>query len=101
MSMRKRLAARCAAMALLAAAMHVAVTNVPAARAQQTQEPKLAFEVASVRSSGPLPRGMILGGRISGGPGTNDPERITYEYVPFRQLVMAAYGVQSYQIKGP
>jgi len=44
---------------------------------------------------------MTLGGRISGGPGTSDPERITYAYVPFQQLVMAAYGVQRYQIRGP
>lgn len=62
---------------------------------------KLEFEVASVRASGPLPPGMMLAGRISGGPGTNDPERIVYDHVPFQQLVMAAYGVQRYQIKGP
>jgi uncharacterized protein (TIGR03435 family) len=97
MSRRKRLAIPVAAMVLLAAA---------SARAQQPQgksenAPKLEFEVASVRPSGPLPSGMILAGRISGGPGTNDPERITYDHVPFQQLVMAAYGVQSYQIKGP
>ena len=63
--------------------------------------PRGEFEVASVRVSGPLPRGIPLGGRISGGPGTNDPERITYEYSLFQQLVMAAYGVQLYQVKGP
>lgn len=106
MSVRKRLATPAGAMVLLAALAHVGIMNVPPARAQQPQgrsesAPKLEFEVASVRPSGPLPQGMILGGRITGGPGTNDPERITYEYVPFRQLVMAAYGVQSYQIKGP
>jgi uncharacterized protein (TIGR03435 family) len=106
MSMRKRLATPVAAMVLLAAATHVGVMNVSSARAQPPQgksesAPKLEFEVASVRPSGPLPRGMILAGRISGGPGTNDPERITYEYVPFQQLVMAAYGVQLYQIRGP
>ncbi len=106
MSMRKRLATPAAAMVLLAAATHVGIMNVPSAHAQPPQgksesAPKLEFEVASVRPSGPLPRGMILRGRISGGPGTNDPERITYEYVPFQDLVMAAYGVQRYQIRGP
>jgi uncharacterized protein (TIGR03435 family) len=65
--------------------------------------PKLEFEVASVRPSGPVAAGtpQIPGGRITGGPGTNDPERISYERVPFQQLVMAAYGVQRDQIKGP
>jgi uncharacterized protein (TIGR03435 family) len=106
MSMRKRLATRVAAMVLFSAATHFGVMNVSPARAQPAHgksesAPKLEFEVASVRPSGPLPRGMTLGGRISGGPGTNDPERITYEYVPFQQLLMAAYGVQRYQIRGP
>ena len=106
MSMRKRLATPAVAIALLAAATHVGVMNVPSARAQPPQgkfesAPKLEFEVASVRPSGSLPPGMTLGGRISGGPGTNDPERMTYDHVPFQQLVMAAYGVQRYQIRGP
>ncbi len=98
MSMRERLGIPVAAMVLLATATHVVVIHVPSARAQQ---PELEFEVASVRPAGPLPRGMVLAGRISGGPGTNDPERITYEYVPFQDLIMAAYGVQRYQISGP
>jgi uncharacterized protein (TIGR03435 family) len=106
MSVRKRLARPDAATVLLAAAAQVGIINVPPAHAQSSQNksetaPKLEFEVASVRPSGPLPRGMILRGRISGGPGTNDPERITCEFVPFEYLIMAAYGVQVYQIRGP
>jgi uncharacterized protein (TIGR03435 family) len=67
------------------------------------QDAKLQFEVASVRPSGPVPPGtpQIPGGRITGGPGTNDPERISYERVPFQQMIMAAYDVQRDQIKGP
>ncbi len=67
------------------------------------QDAKLQFEVASVRPSGPVQPGtpQFPGGRITGGPGTNDPERINYERVPFQQLIMAAYGVQRDQIKGP
>jgi uncharacterized protein (TIGR03435 family) len=67
------------------------------------QDAKPHFEVASVRPSGPVAAGtpQYPGGRITGGPGTNDPERITYERVPFQQLIMAAYGVQRDQIKGP
>jgi uncharacterized protein (TIGR03435 family) len=72
-------------------------------RALPAQDAKLNFEVASVRPSGPVPPGMpqIPGGRIVGGPGTNDPGRISYERVPFQQLIMAAYGVQRDQVKGP
>lgn len=67
------------------------------------QDAKLQFEVASVRPSGPVPPGtpQLPGGRITGGPGTTDPENIRYERVPFQQLLMAAYGVQRDQIKGP
>jgi uncharacterized protein (TIGR03435 family) len=67
------------------------------------QQARLQFEVASVRPSGPVPPGtpQIPGGRIVGGPGTNDPENIRYERLPFQQLIMAAYGVQRDQIKGP
>lgn len=93
-------------MMVLVAATHLAVMNVSSVFAQPPQgksgsTPKLEFEVASVLPAGPLPRGMTLGGRISGGPGTNDPERMTYEYVPFQQLIMSAYGVLRYQIRGP
>lgn len=66
------------------------------------QDSTLQFEVASVRVSGPAPRGTPQGrGMTRGGPGTNDPERFTYERALFQQLVMAAYGVQRDQIKGP
>jgi len=59
---------------------------------------KVEFEVASVRASGPGPGGR---GAAQGGPGTSDPERLTYERVLFRRLLMDAYGVQPGQIKGP
>lgn len=66
------------------------------------QDAKLQFEVASVRPSGPAPKGTPQGrGMVRGGPGTTDPERLTYERALFRQLLMDAYGVQRDQIKGP
>jgi uncharacterized protein (TIGR03435 family) len=66
------------------------------------QDSKLQFEVASVRPSGPVPRGTPLrGGPPQGGPGTSNPERLTYERTLFRQLLMNAYGVTLDQIKGP
>jgi uncharacterized protein (TIGR03435 family) len=60
--------------------------------------PKLEFEVASVRPSGPVPPGA-RGGR--GGLIPNSPDRLTYERVLFRTLLMDAYGVERDQIKGP
>ncbi len=61
------------------------------------------FEVASVRATEPTKPGewQILQGRVSGGPGTSDPERIAYERVPLIGLIMAAYGVQMDQVIGP
>ncbi len=64
------------------------------------QDAKLQFEVASVRPSDPfVPR--TPENRIAGGPGTNDPERITYSRVSMQRLIMAAYGVGPDQISGP
>lgn len=65
------------------------------------QDSTLQFEVASVRSSDPTPKGARPGRSGQGGPGTNDPERLTYSHVLFRQLLMDAYGIQGDQIKGP
>jgi uncharacterized protein (TIGR03435 family) len=55
------------------------------------------FDVASVKPVDPE-----SGGRFgsSGGPGTSDPERITYS-VFLQSLLMTAYGVGSDQISGP
>ena len=54
----------------------------------------LAFEVASVRPSGPLPP------RGRGGMATITPERLTYQYATMQRLLMDAYGVGRGQIKG-
>ncbi len=51
---------------------------------------KLEFEVAAVR---PVSAPARFGGRINGGPGSADPERITYTGVPMIRLLMAAYGI--------
>jgi uncharacterized protein (TIGR03435 family) len=55
------------------------------------------FEVASVK------RDIEASGlqKFSGGPGSNDPERVAIEHVPMRDLIVEAYGVESYQISGP
>lgn len=64
-------------------------------------EKKLEFEVASVRPSGPLDASATETMRMTGGPGTDDPERITYSRVPMRYLISTAYGVGLDQISGP
>jgi uncharacterized protein (TIGR03435 family) len=65
-----------------------------------SQTAKLAFEVASVRAATPDgPRSP--NNRIIGGPGSNDPERITYSRVSMQRLIMDAHGVGPDQISGP
>lgn len=68
----------------------------------QTDE-KLSFEVATVKKfEPPQPggRGMFYFG-VRGGPGTNDPGRITWSGATLKNLLMAAYDVRSYQVSGP
>jgi uncharacterized protein (TIGR03435 family) len=57
------------------------------------------FEVASVKPSDPASQGR--GGVPQGGPGTNDPGRITYSRVTLQRLIAQAYGVDFDQIQAP
>ena len=64
--------------------------------------PKLEFEVATVRPSGPQSTGPAAARQSrSGGAGTNDPERLIYTLMPFYLLLWDAYGVRSDLIVGP
>src|SRR4051812_37386675 len=74
-----------------------------AAAFPQTPATSLTFEVASVKPS-PPPSGdrrvvMFGGGR--GGPGSNDPGRLTYTNTTLMSLVTQAYNVKSYQVTAP
>jgi uncharacterized protein (TIGR03435 family) len=61
---------------------------------------KLEFEAASVKRSQPPANGRVLvGGR--GGPGSADPGRVVYSFMPLKWLLAIAYGVKQYQISGP
>ncbi len=62
--------------------------------------PRLEFEVASIKPSAPpAGRGVIMfGGR--GGPGSNDPSRVTYDFTSLRDLLVNAYGIKRSQISG-
>ena len=60
------------------------------------------FEVASVKPSPPVPpTGGVYFGPARGGPGTPDPVQITWTYARFRDLLMSAYDVKTYQLVGP
>ncbi len=61
------------------------------------QDAKTHFEVASVRPAAPQQNGM----GTRGGPGSPDPERMTYTNVNLRVLLDRAYDVLDDQISGP
>jgi uncharacterized protein (TIGR03435 family) len=65
----------------------------------QTGQTQTRFDVAAVRpeppSGGPPVRG------IRGGPGSDDPTRISYSYVTMQGLLVWAYGLPIDQISGP
>ena len=66
----------------------------------QQPNPKLTFEVASIKPAGP--QSMVrLQGSVDGGPGTPAPGRIRFTDMPLRVLIMRAYEVQSFQVSGP
>ena len=67
---------------------------------QPTQN--LTFEVASVKPSPPVsPSGGVYFGPARGGPGTPDPEQITWSYARLLDLLMTTYDVKAYQVSGP
>jgi uncharacterized protein (TIGR03435 family) len=65
----------------------------------QPPEPRIAFEVASIKTREPGKLVSMSG--CLGGPGSDEPTRITCEYVSIQLLIMRAYGVKPYQIVGP
>ena len=90
------LAAGTAALLALAAAGSLAPRWVAFA-----QQPRLEFEVATVKPAAPPSQpGRFLVG-ISGGPGTNDPGRIVYTNLPLKTIITNAYDIRPYQLTGP
>jgi uncharacterized protein (TIGR03435 family) len=73
------------------------------------QDAELAFEVASLRPSGPRTGDDVreVGGAAgappgqNGGPGTSNPGHIFYSRTSLERLLMNAYEVQPGQISGP
>jgi len=66
----------------------------------QQPNPKLTFEVASIKPAAPQAMRRIQGD-WGGGPGTPDPSRIRLTDMTLRMLIMRAYDVQSFQVSGP
>lgn len=60
------------------------------------------FEVASIRAASQKPprTPMPAAGEITGGPGTNDPTRMTFTWVLIRRLLMSAFAVPLDQLSG-
>jgi uncharacterized protein (TIGR03435 family) len=59
------------------------------------------FEVASVKRHTPdksMPATLM---RLSGGPGTPDPEQLTYTNVPLGFILVRAFDIQGFQPSGP
>jgi uncharacterized protein (TIGR03435 family) len=57
----------------------------------------LTFEAASLKRAPASTSAPMM----TGGPGTNDPTRITFTNVPLKQLFVVAYGVKRDQVSGP
>ncbi len=65
----------------------------------QTPNPKLTFEVISIKPSAPDPTGMT---RVQGGVDSKDPTQVTYRNISIMNLLGRAYGPHhSWQIVGP
>lgn len=62
-------------------------------------EPKLEFEVATVKPSAQSGMGMIRIGP-PGGPGSSDPGRMNLQFTTVRDLMSNAYDVKRFQISG-
>ena len=73
------------------------VTLILALWACLAQETHTEFEVASVKRL-TQPRNISSS---RGGPGTDDPERLTWSNVTLTGLLTSAYGVRREQISGP
>jgi uncharacterized protein (TIGR03435 family) len=78
------------------------------AAAAQTTPATPSFEVATVKPAAPPSTTMAMGGMkiamrmgTRGGPGTSDPGQITYSGMSMKSLLVAAYGVKTYQVSGP
>ena len=63
-----------------------------------------SFEVASIKAAAPMTPWRIIVSMsvgMSGGPGTPDPEHMTWTNVSLKDLIQSAWDVKAYQVSGP
>ena len=70
------------------------------AQSAAPQQKQLTFDVASVKPFSPSADGGRKGGGRTG-PGTTDPGRIHYAAIRLKDLLIAAYNLNGFQIVGP
>jgi uncharacterized protein (TIGR03435 family) len=78
-------------------ALLIAVSLAVVANAQTAGEQR--FEVVSIRVAAPRNPDPYVGPR-TGGPGTSDPGRFTWEYAPPLSILVNAFGLGAFQIVG-
>jgi uncharacterized protein (TIGR03435 family) len=59
---------------------------------------RTSFDVATVR---PVPPQQYQANRITGGPGSKDPEQLTLTGFSLKSLILKAYGITESQLSGP
>jgi uncharacterized protein (TIGR03435 family) len=88
-------------MVLMGKAFALAILAGFGSIASGQQVEKLSFDVASIKPSAPMGSGPMVIAPKKGGPGTDDPGRITWNNATLANLLMTAYDVKRYQITGP
>lgn len=63
------------------------------------QEPKLEFEVASIRPAASAAPGEVFG--MLGGPGSTDPERVRFRGASLQNLLLRAFDLQPARLSAP
>jgi len=73
-----------------------------AAAFSQTTAAKLPeFDAASVKPAQPIQTGQRVMIGVRGGPGTDDPEHVTFSGSTLMAVITLAYDVKEYQVTGP
>jgi len=100
LSYGKRLVLGAVALAAVAAPIAIGLVSPPRGWAQSRSGGAApVFEVASVKPAGPFVPGAQYGMR--GGPGTDDPGRLSWPRATMANLLTQAYGVWADQVSGP
>src|SRR5579862_4619200 len=88
---------------ILASSVFVFLMVANVALPGQETTPKIEFEVASMRKAAPptTVAERLSNGVRSGGPGSPDPERISFLNVPLDLILAEAFDVQRRRISGP